>query len=237
MEQEFSGVDMNNKLIDRRKDGLLAGVSLLLMAVAAGFSFGYVYSGMVIPDQDSQTMANLSEGMGLFRAGAWGWVLVLILDVVVAVALYRYFKPVHAALSALAGALRLVYSAILAWAISHLFTAMGQVISGADAAEVITSLNTFEGIWSGGLVVFGLHLIGLGMLSLRSGFVPRLWGWLLVVAGLSYTGVHGARVLLPGMEAQVQQAEILLSLPMALGELGFAIWLIYAFFRTRKPAV
>ena len=70
MEQEFSGVDMNNKLIDRRKDGLLAGVSLLLMAVAAGFSFGYVYSGMVIPDQDSQTMANLSEGMGLFRGAA-----------------------------------------------------------------------------------------------------------------------------------------------------------------------
>lgn len=222
---------------DQRIQGLLAGLSLLLMAVAAGFSFGYVYSGMVIPDQDSQTVANLSEGMAMFRAGAWGWVLVLILDVVVALALYRYFKPVQASFSALTGGMRLVYSAFLALAISHLFTAMGQVTTGTDATEVMTSLNTFEEIWSGGLIVFGLHLIGLGMLSLRSGFVPRLWGWLLVVAGLSYTGVHGARVLLPGMEAQVQQAEILLSLPMALGELGFAIWLIYTGFRTKSTAV
>lgn len=225
---------MNNRLIDRRKDGLLAGVSLLLMAVAAGFSFGYVYSGMVIPEQGMETLDNIRLGMPLFRAGAWGWVLVLVLDVIVALALYRYFQPVHAGLSALTGGIRLVYSACLGWAVYSLFHAMNLVNDGADASAIMASLESFEGIWSAGLTLFGLHLVGLGILSLRSGFVPRFWAWLLVVAGISYTAVHGAKTLLPAMEAQVQQAEVILGLPMALGELGFAAWLIYACFRNRR---
>lgn len=228
---------MSIKLIDQQKDGLLAGVSLLLMAVAAGFSFGYVYSGMVLPDQDGQTLTNLSEGLALFQAGAWGWILVLILDVVVALALYRYFKPVHATLSAVTGGMRLVYSAFLGLAIYHLFNAMSLVKDGADASEVMVSLESFEGIWSGSLTLFGLHLVGLGVLSLRSDVVPRIWGWLLLIAGVCYTGVHGAKALLPSMLEQVQQAEMILSLPMAFGELGFAIWLIYAFFRAKKVEV
>lgn len=219
---------------DQQRLGLLAGISLLLMAVAAGFSFGYVYSGMVIPDQAIETVDQITRDMSLFRAGAWGWMLVLILDVVVAVALYRYFKPVHATFSAVTGGMRLVYSALLGLAIYHLFNAMSLVQEGVDASGVMASLESFEGIWSGSLTLFGLHLVGLGVLSLRSGVVPRFWGWLLVLAGLCYFGVHGAKALLPAMEARVQQAEVILSLPMALGELGFAVWLIYAFVRTER---
>ncbi len=216
----------------QQTNGLIAGVSLLLMAVAAAFSFGYVYSGMVIPDQDTLTVENITNATGLFLAGAWVWILVLILDVVVAIVLYRYFKPVHPSLSAVTSGIRMVYSAFLGFAISHLFTAIDQVTSGGDISVIGASLQSFERIWSGSLTLFGLHLMGLGLLSLRSDVVPRMWGWLLMVAGTGYIAVHGAKVLLPSMKEVVHQAEMILSLPMALGELGFAIWLIYAFIRS-----
>ncbi|MCF8238374.1 MAG: DUF4386 domain-containing protein [Saprospiraceae bacterium] len=222
---------------DRQKQGLLAGVSLLLMAVVAGFSFGYVYNGMVLPDQDSQTVENIRNGLGLFRVGALGWILILVLDVIVALTLLRYFKPIHSTLSFMTAGLRLVYTAFLGLAISHLFAVIGRISSAAETSDIMASLHSFEVIWSGSLALFGLHLLGLGILSLRSDIVPRIWGWLLVVAGICYTGVHGAKALLPAMLEQVHQAEMVLSLPMALGELGFAIWLIYACFRTNPSAV
>ncbi len=222
---------------DRQKVGLLAGICLLVMALAAGFSFGFVYSELVIPGQEGQTLERIRDRLGLFRVGAIGWILILVLDVVVALALFRYFEGVQRTLSSITAGLRLVYSAFLGLAISYLFAAIGQVTDGADSGQVIALLESFEGVWSASLTLFGLHLVGLGVLSLRSDFVPRFWGWLLVFAGLCYTGVHGAKAMLPSMEEKVQQAEVILGLPMALGELGFAVWLIYAFFRSKRSAV
>ena len=80
--------------------------------------------------------------------------------------------------------------------------------------------------WSFGLIIFGFHLLLLGFLALKSWNIHRFWGIMLIVAAVSYVGIHCAKILLPEFENPVKTAEMILSLPMTFGEVGFAVWLI-----------
>ncbi|MCF8459026.1 MAG: DUF4386 domain-containing protein, partial [Bacteroidales bacterium] len=74
--------------------------------------------------------------------------------------------------------------------------------------------------------LFGLHLLFLGILVLRSKNIHAVWGILLVFAGISYIGIHTIKNFFPEFESQVKTAEMILSMPMAFGEVGFGIWLL-----------
>ena len=99
---------------------VIAGVSLLLMAITAGFSFGYAHSLIVQPDDAIATLQNLLNSKGLFQAEILGWCLILILDVIVAWALYHFFKSVSKPISAFTAWIRIIYSIILGMAIGQL---------------------------------------------------------------------------------------------------------------------
>ncbi len=47
-------------------------------------------------------------------------------------------------------------------------------------------IETCQDIWSVGYVLIGLHLDLIGILAYRSGYVPRVIGVLLVIAGAGY---------------------------------------------------
>ncbi|MBN2774257.1 MAG: DUF4386 domain-containing protein, partial [Prolixibacteraceae bacterium] len=93
-----------------RKSALIAGFALILMAVAAAFSFGYVHNSLVVPGNTESTVNNLKSSGLLFKAEIMGWTLILILDVVVAWALYNFFRNENRKLSAAMAWLRIVYS-------------------------------------------------------------------------------------------------------------------------------
>ena len=50
----------------------------------------------------------------------------------------------------------------------------------------LLKIQDFQDIWKVSLIVFGLYLVLLGYLACRSGYVPRLLGVLLVIAGGGY---------------------------------------------------
>jgi len=96
----------------------------------------------------------------------------------------------------------------------------------ATDTGALVSVEAFQQTWSVGLVIFGIHLVLLGYLAFRSGFVPKIWGILLVIAGLCYLFSHGLPLLWPGYSTIKTTVEGILMLPMIVGELGFAIWLV-----------
>ncbi|NCG29669.1 MAG: DUF4386 family protein [Bacteroidetes bacterium] len=51
-------------------------------------------------------------------------------------------------------------------------------------------------------------------------------GFLLLFAGICYSGLSAAKAMMPSYADQVAAAEMILSLPMALAEILLAIWLI-----------
>ena len=90
----------------------------------------------------------------------------------------------------------------------------------------MTHLDAFMAIWSFGLSIFGLHLGVLGYLVMKSGYVPKALGLLLLIAGLCYVGTSSAQLLLPSYGDYKTTVDMILGAPMALGELGLAVWLV-----------
>jgi hypothetical protein len=74
-------------------------------------------------------------------------------------------------------------------------------------------------ILSFALFLFGLHLLGVGYLAYRSGYVPRLLGVLIAIAGLGYVIDTFGAVLSRGSWSDV-------SLFTFIGEFLLALWLV-----------
>lgn len=215
-----------------RKAALIAGVSLLLMAIVAGFSYGYVHSNLIAMDDPETTVNNLRTSGALFRAEIIGWLLIFLLDVIVSWTLYLFLRKADHGYSMLIAWLRLVYTAFLGGAIINFIYILNILDGGASFApelapmQVMFHLRSFEEKWSMGLVIFGLHLLLLGYILVKSKIARPFWGILLIIAGTSYLFIHGARFLHLDFGGQLGMIEAALVLPMALGEIGFAGWLL-----------
>lgn len=227
-----------------RKIAIAAGSSLLVMAIAAAFSYGFVHGSLVVEGDAGATVRNLTASASRFRAGLFGWLVILICDVVVAWALYLYLEAVHRGISLLGAWLRIVYTAVLGAALANLWQVAllvggteGMPLPDAAALPAIVTLylEGFETMWSVGLIVFGAHLAAIGWLALQSNRIPNALGVLLLIAGAGYAIVHAGDVFLPQWSAVVAVVEAIFMLPMIAGELGFGLWLLFRGGRT--PAI
>lgn len=208
---------------------LIAGSTLLLMAVAAGFSYGYVHNSLVVENDPKATYENIRLSGRLFQAGIGGWGLIFLCDLTVSWALYHYFKRLGQKMSLLSSGLRLVYTIFLLVGIVHLILALLPMDSGVHKSpelQLAAHLQAFEQSWSAGLIVFGLHMLALAYLVFHSLSIPRLFAYLLLLADISYFVIHAGRFFMLLDGSLLDQAEKIFSLPMAVGELGFALWLL-----------
>jgi hypothetical protein len=122
---------------------------------------------------------------------------------------------------------RIIYTAFFAVAIFKLINVLTIIDNPfTSSIEVLSNLNSFDSIWSLGLIIFGLHLIFLGILALKNNTTHNVFGILLVFAGICYTSIHMAKNLMPAFESHVNNIEMILSAPMAIGEIAFAFWLL-----------
>ena len=102
---------------------------------------------------------------------------------------YALFRPVNSVLSAVAGLSRTVYAVWLTVALSQLVLAFGNL----DAPEAaLANIETFSSIWNAALGLFGVHLLMIAYLSIRSGFMPKIFGILIgLVVAPGFTPTFG----------------------------------------------
>ena len=192
--------------ISQRKVALIAGFSLLVLALLASFAQFGVLQNLVVPADAAATVENITASEGLFRAGIAAFLIVIMLDVVVAWALYVLLRPVNAALALLTAWLRLAFAAVFASALVNLLD-VAQLVGGADGAalqpaqlqaQAMASITSFYNGWDMAMVaIFGLHLLGLGYLLFRSADFPRFLGVLVVIAGIGYLADSFTQILVP----------------------------------------
>ena len=189
-----------------RTAAVVAGASLTLMAAFAGFGNFVAVEGLVTAGDPAATARDIAGSEGLFRIGVAALYLAALLDVVVAWALMRVFTPVDAQLSRLDAWMRLAYAAVFMVALSHLAGIPALLDRAGDPGaftadqlqtQALTKVEIFHDIWFAGLVLFGAHLAVAGYLAYRSGYVPRLIGVLLVIAGAGYAIDSFVSVLVP----------------------------------------
>jgi Domain of unknown function (DUF4386) len=219
-----------------RTASVTAGVALLLMSVVAIFGKVVAVDGLVTEADPTRTATDILASAGVFRLGIASLVLVVALDVVVAWALYRVFSPVNKSLSMLAAAMRLVYSGVFMVAIAELVGVIRlltndgfRAVFGAEQvnAQAMVGITAFSDIWYVGQFLFGLHLLLIGYLAYRSGYVPRLLGALLVISGLGYATDSLGAVLSQGPWTDISSFTF-------IGEFLLALWLMI---RARRIAV
>lgn len=202
---------MNNTTNSIRKYSIITGVSLLIMAIAAMYSYGFVIGSILVPGNASQTLLNINNNIPLYYTGVAGWVIIVITDLIVSYALYAYFKDSDYRLSLVTGITRFVYTIILATAVFMLFP---------------KDIPTFISIWNYGLILFGFHLVSAGLVSYKTKEIPKIIGFLLIVAGIGYTLLSCMDSFLPQYETLYKILETIMVVPMTAGELGFGIWLL-----------
>jgi hypothetical protein len=162
-------------------------------------------------------------------------VVVFVADALVAWALYVFFRRVSRDLSLLAAWFRLLYTAISAIALLNLLVVV-LLVGGADYAtalgvsqrdaQVQLFLDAYDYGWAIGIVCFGIHLVLIGFLVVKSDYVPSILGVLLAVAGLGYLMWSFARFVLPNYEDYGNLFMALVAVPAVAGEFSLTGWLL-----------
>ena len=213
-----------------RRWSIATGLSLLLMAIAGGLAYGYAHPLLHIAnDVEATTTAIESRPILLFVAVSL-WSLVAILDLLVSYGIYAIYRRSAPKLSFLVAAIRVAYTLILVIAITEL----GTLWIDDDAKSGLRQFESFEEIWSGGLVVFGVHLLMLSRLVGLAEHPYRSVVVLLALGGLGYMVTNGTAFV--GYDEQELPiiVEAGFGVPMILGELLFAIRLFLSR-RTSAP--
>ena len=191
---------MNHDTQSLRRASLTAGLALALIIVLALFgAFGAV-GALITPGDAAKTAQDILGSEGLFRWGIASLILVVILDIVVAAAPLSLFMPVSPSLSIMAAWFRLAYAAVYLAAISQLVVALGVL---GDPDQALRAVNAYDTVWHVGLILFGVHLL---LLAYRSGLMPKVFGMLLVIAGLGYLADGFGAVLIPNYSINISQS-------------------------------
>ena len=219
---QFTGVSL-------RTAAIVAGAGLLVMAILAPIVQFGVLQKLVIPGNATTTAEDIMASAALFRTGISLLLVVAILDVVVAWALYILLKPANKSLSLLAAWLRVVYAGMFAVALTSLLNVL-QLLTDADYlkafegnqlyAQVMLSLSAFQSGWDIGLVIFGLHLLVVGCLAFKSGYIPKWLGALLVIAGIGYIVDSIGKFLVPNYNLTIAAFTF-------VGEVLLIFWLLW----------
>ena len=218
--------DSNRKL---RRAALISGWGLLIMTLFTLYPYYFVFPDLIIPDDAATTYRNIIAYGLQFRVAICCYLVVVILDILVAWSLYIFLAPISRSLSLLSAWFRLVYATIFGVALANYFAVL-QLVKDENHLnlwstnqlqfKVMLSIQAFDDIWAIGFVFFGLHLSLLGYLALKSDYIPKFFGILLTLAGLSYLIDYFSRFLFP-------EAYLPISTYLGWGELIFMLWLLF----------
>lgn len=209
---------MNNQ----RQIAKITGYSLVMMALIAGFSLGFAYPKFYESTQINLVQGDLIENLEHYKMMLLGIILIIMLDIFVSWTLYLYFKNNNRKFALYSSIFRIIYTIIFCVATYFLISNIGQI----DIQVIIKNYQLFEYTWSIGLIIFGIHLLIVGLLMKSHKSIPRILWFLTILAGIAYILVHTLKTILPELTELTRILNNTLLLPMVLGELGLAIWLI-----------
>lgn len=208
----------------KRCIAVITGSALILMAIVAVFPVPLI-SGIFVPGNPAATALNLSTDFNKFTGSAIAWLVILFLDLLVSVGVYAYYKKEKAKIAFISASLRLLYSIFLGAAIYRLL----KVTTSVPPTAIYVHIRAFYAIWGWGLIVFGLHLMVLGILFKNES--GKKWPAiiikaLLILAGAGYLVLYAGMLIVPDPLAFKAIVEPVFLVPMILGEIFFALWML-----------
>ena len=203
-----------------------AGLLYVLASSTAPFTYLYVPDTLIVQGDALATADRVRTMEGLLRAAIIGELYSATLLVFAALALYQLFKGVDQRISALMAAMILVsvpisYVNALIHIAPLLLIKNSAIAAVLDPGQVAAQVTLFLRLHNYGLVInqifWGLWLFPIGVLVMRSGFIPRWLGFPLFFAGAGYVlNSLGMLVLPPSLRWLTGSLQLL-----GVGEMPF----------------
>lgn len=211
-----------------QKTARLTGVLYLAIAIISAFGLVYVPALLIVPGDAATTAHNILTSEWLFRLGFMSNLITFTINVFVATLLYQLLKPVNKNMAALMVILILVGLGIgmlneLNQVVALLLLRSGAYLTTFTTAQLQALAALFLDIYHHGLsiahIFWGLWLFPLGYLVFKSGFLPKVIGILLLIAGVGYLVDFVLFFLVPGITVKVSEFTF-------VGEVVLLLWLL-----------
>jgi hypothetical protein len=204
----------------------------LLLALTAPLGLVYVPGKIIVPGDAVATSDNIRSSETLLRLGIASELVHQVVCIFLVLALYRLFEDVnrrHSVLLVVLGALV---------AVPIVFVNVLNDVAAIACAGDAEYLAAFTRAQRDGLAYLFVHLHGqgievvsifwalwlypFGMLVIRSGFMPRWLGVLLLITGAAYLVSSTTALMAPRYEALA----LTWTMPFKMGELPMVVWLL-----------
>jgi len=192
-----------------------AGLLYLLLAVSAPLGLMYVPSRLIVAGDATATADRIRASEWLLRLGIGSELFHQAVVIFLVLALYRLFKGVneyYASLVVILGALvsvPIVFVNVLNELAALIVLSGTDFLSAYGKSQLDGLAYLFLRLHGQGLVVasvfWGLWLLPFGILVIRSGFIPRVLGYMLFLAGAGYLAGAFATLITPQYAPQVGQ--------------------------------
>jgi hypothetical protein len=193
----------------------------------------FLFPRFMVAGDAAATAANIAAAETTYRAGIVLGLATHVIFILVVVALYVLLKEVNEGQALL---MVLLVSVGVAVALSNMVYRFAPLVlldgGAADYLSVFSmpqrqalALETLRLRGSGNAIpmaFWGLWLLPFGLLVARSGFLPRILGILLLVAGVAYLASSVTRIVFPDQASVI--APFLM--PLYFGEVPIIFWLL-----------
>ncbi len=213
--------------------GTARATGALYLALAIAGLLGFLVVGPMLADPDpATTLANLQEHETLARLGIGAEMALVVFQALAALWFFRLFRAVDDFAAGAIAVFGFINSVAIMVSAACLATALEAAAGGAggDAGTPQLMYVLSENLWGVGNLFFGLWLVPMGWCVLRSGTMPRLLGWLLVVGGAFYVLSGYVVYLLPNADVFAN----VLVVPATIGEFWMIGYLLAVAGRIRR---
>jgi hypothetical protein len=215
-----------------KRIGHLAGACYLIVGVAA--VFGLYHGPLVLADASAMARQLMAMSDLRFRIAVIADVVAVIGVIPMALLFYELFRTIDRRQAALL-ALLLLVSAPVTFVVLLNYVAARLLLQGAPVVAALSGTERealgmlFVDLHTWGVmaeeVFWGLWLLPFGYLVIRSGFVPRLLGVLLIIGGVAYLAHSFITLLTGGHRFPLYEQATMLARGAA--EFPVMLWLVF----------
>jgi hypothetical protein len=215
-----------------RKQARFCGWLYFLMGVTAPISLLVVPGRVFVSGDAAATAERLRQSESLLRLGIGCELFHQAIAVYLVLALYRLFKRVDVnqarhlvALGALVS-VPIMFLIVLNELAALTLAQGGGVLAAIPQGQLEALAYLFMRLHGRGITIasifWGLWLVPFGLLVIRSGFIPKVIGWLLLVAAAGYVAEAFAALVVPAAKTVVDSFATILE----IGEIPVMLWLL-----------
>jgi hypothetical protein len=210
----------------------VAGLLYLFVALTAPIGLLYVPGQLIVSGNATATAVNIRASEWLLRIGIASELTHQVIGIFLVLALYRVFRPVDEFLAkqvVILGALvsvPIMFVNVLNDIAALVLAGNTKFLAVFERPQLDALAYLFLRLHGQGIVIasifWGLWLFPFGALVIRSGFIPRVFGVLLMIAGVAYVATAFTTLVIPHYASIVSR----IALPVEVAELPIIFWLL-----------